>query len=762
MPLVHSARVALCLIVVVATGWSPAAQSVEEGICQERPPRLSTAKKPRPPAIENLPTDIRAQELRSAQGDFSEFAGNVEMRRGDQSLTADQLRYDEATGQANATGNVTLKDSARSYYQTEETQLNLESRIGYAGPSTFRLENDSARGDAQHIDFRGPDLTILKRARYTTCAPGQDDWFLKMRELKLDTQEDIGTAYDTSVNFFNVPVFYLPYLDFPISDERKSGFLAPRLGHSSQRGLEIAAPYYFNLAPNYDDTLTPQFMTERGLQLQNQFRYQTRHSEGKLELEVLPHDRKENGDDRAAGQYQHKQVFNSLWTGNIDLRYVSDDNYFDDFGDNLGLTSQTHLPQNAGVDYRGPLWNFSARATDYQTIDPTIAPADRPYARLPQLTLSTNLPLGSDRVNYFFESEAVNFERSVGVTGGRLNLYPALSLPLQNSYGYVTPRIGVRYIAYQLSSTQDETPSLTRGVFSIDSGLFFERDAHWGDQQYTQTLEPRLYYLYIPAKGQDGLPNFDTSVPDLSFSNLFRDNRFIGGDRIGDSNQIAAAMTTRFIDNIDGKERGRASGGIIYYFSNRQVNLPPGSSVVDTSAGNPSGPSDTTTSAFVGEAAATLTGNWYARSTVQWDHANSRLPEYSYYFQYNPAKNRIINIGKQFSSGALAQWDVSTAWPITGRWSFRARSLYSVRDSRNVDSYAGAEYNACCWALHILAGRRLSVNTANNNAATQNNSIMFELELTGLSKFGRVPDSPLHQSMFSFPSRPTAPEATVP
>jgi LPS-assembly protein len=761
MPLVHSVRVALCLI-VVAAGWSPTARSVEEGICPERLPRLPTAKKPRPPAAENLPTDIRAQELRSAQGSFSEFAGNVEMHRGDQSLTADQLRYDEATGQADATGNVTLKDSARSYYQTQETQLNLESRIGYAGPSTFRLKNDSARGDAQHIDFEGPDLTVLKRARYTTCAPGQDDWFLKMRELKLDTQKDIGTAYDTSVNFFNVPVFYLPYLDFPISDERKSGFLAPRLGHSSQRGLEIAAPYYFNLAPNYDATVTPHYMSERGLQLQTEFRYLTPHSEGKLELEALPSDRMANGDNRAAITYQHKQVFSPLWSGKIDVRHVSDSNYLSDFGDDVGITSQTHLPQNAEVDYRGPMWNFSALAAGYQTIDPTIAPTDRPYTRLPQLNLATNRPLEPNRVNYYFESEAVNFERSVGVTGERLSLSPAVSLPLSNSYGFVTPKLGVRQIAYHLTGAPDETPALIRGVFSLDSGLFFERDSYWGDHLFTQTLEPRLYYLYIPAKGQDGLPNFDTSAPDFSFSNLFRDNRFTGGDRIGDSNQVTAAVTTRFIDQKDGSERARASLGRIYYFADRQIDLPASPNGTATSSILPVNNDGEAASDIVGEATATLAGHWHARSTVQWNRIDDHLQKYNYYLQYNPAKNRIVNVGKRFSRGDLEQTDISTEWPLAGRWTFRARSLYSLRDNRNVDSYAGVEYNACCWALRVVGGRRLSIDTTRNNAATQNSSIMLEVELTGLSKLGHVPDSPLRESVFSFPTRSTAPEATVP
>ncbi|WP_372523112.1 LPS-assembly protein LptD [Sulfuricaulis sp.] len=749
MPLLRPAHTVLCLIIAVATGWHPVAQAVEDGVCPERPPLRAHAAKPRPPAMENPPTDIRARQLHTVSGGVSEFSGNVEMQQGNQHLTAEQVRYDQTTGLADATGNVMFQDTSGASFQTQETHINLESRLGYAGPSYFRLENAGARGDAERIDFEGPDHTRLTRVRYTTCAPGQDSWFLKMRELNLDTQEDIGTAYHASVDFQGVPIFYLPYLSFPISDQRKSGFLIPRVGNASNRGLEVAAPYYFNLAPNYDDTLTPQFMSERGLQLQNQFRYLTQHSEGKLEFEILQNDRLANGDNRAAGTYQHKHVFSPLWSGNIDVRAVSDKKYFDDFGDDLAITSQTHLPQNAGVDYRGPLWNFSARAADYQTIDSTIAPTDRPYARLPQLNFSTNIPVKPNSLNYYFESEAVNFERNVGVVGERLNLSPSMSLPLENSFGFVTPRFGVRQIAYHLSGTQDDTPFLTRGVFSLDSGLVFERDSRWGERLYTQTLEPRLYYLYIPAKGQDGLPNFDTGVPDLSFSNLFRDNRFTGGDRIGDSNQITAAVTTRFIDEKDGAERGRASIGRIYYLAERQVNLP-------------AGPSGAASSDIVGEAAATLAGHWHARSTVQWNRVDDHIQKYNYYLQYNPAKNRIVNVGKRFSRGDLEQTDISTEWPIAGRWTFRARSLYSQRDNRNVDSYAGMEYNACCWALRILGSRRLLVDTTHDNAATQNSSIMLELELTGLSKLGHIPDSPLRQSMFSSPSQSTAPGATIP
>jgi LPS-assembly protein len=731
---------------MVCAGAGTTARAGDDGPCPERPPRPGATTRPDAVPAENLPAELHARELRLTGEGVSEFTGDVELRRDDQSLSADYLRHDKSSGMLDATGNVRFREPSGLSYVTEETHINLESRIGHAGSGGFRFEDGSARGDAERIDFEGPDHTRLTRVRYTTCAPGQDDWFLRIRELELDTAEDIGTARHASLNFMGVPVFYLPYLSFPISDQRKSGFLIPRVGRSDNRGTEIAAPYYLNLAPNYDDTLTPRYLSKRGWQLQNEFRYLTPRSQGKLDLEALPNDRMVNRDDRAAGTYLHRHVLDSRWSANVDVRAVSDKQYFEDFGDNLGITSQTHLPQNAQVDYRGPLWNFSARAADYQTVDPTIAPAERPYARLPQINLALNRALQPNRVNYYFETEAVNFDRSDGVTGGRLNLSPAMALPLSNSYGFVTPRIGVRHISYSLASAPEETPSVTRGVFSLDSGLVFERDSHWGERLFTQTLEPRLYYLYIPAKNQDSLPNFDTALAEFSFFNLFRDNRFSGGDRIGDANQLTAAVTTRFINGADGTERGRASLGRIYYFSDREVSLPAGTG-------------STSASDIVGEATATLASHWHARGHAQWNRIDSRLDKYSVYLQYNPAKNRIVNLGKRFSHDELEQTDISTEWPLAARWTFRARSLYSQRDHRNVESFAGVEYNACCWALRVAAGRRLDYDTV-NNTASQSNSIMFELELTGLSKLGNVPDSPLRESVFSFASPTAAPRGS--
>lgn len=748
MPCHRLVCAAFSLIVSAGTGFGAPALAADAGPCPERPPRLPASARPDATMAEHLPVEMRARELRLSNQSVSEFIGDVELRRDGQSLSADYLRHDKGSGMVNATGNVSFREASGFSYQTEETHLNLGSRTGHAGSGSFRFEDGSARGDAERIDFEGPNHTRLTRVRYTTCAPGQDDWFLRIRELELDTEKDIGTARHASINFQGVPVFYLPYLSFPISDERKSGFLIPRLGHSGNRGTELSAPYYLNLAPQVDDTFTPEYMSKRGLQLQNEFRYLTTRSHGTLQLEALQNDKLANGDDRAAGTYRHIHTFNPAWSGNVDLRGVSDKNYFDDFRDDLGITSQTHLPQNAQVDYRGPRWNFTARAADYQTIDRTIAPADRPYARIPQLNLSLNLPGQPNRLNYSFENELVSFERDASISGERLNLSPSVSLPLSNSYAFLTPRIGLRHIAYRLSGAPDEAPALTRGVFSLDSGLIFERDSRWSERLFTQTLEPRLYYLYIPGRNQDALPNFDTSIPDFSFYNLFRDNRFVGGDRIGDANQVTAAVTTRFIDRRDGVERVRASLGRIYYLEDRQVNLPATTS-------------STHASDILAEVTATLASHWYVRSSAQWNREDDHTQKYSYYLQYNPAKDRIVNLGRRFSRGELEQTDISTEWPLASRWTFRARSLYSLESNHNLESYAGVEYNACCWALRVLGKRRLFVDALNNNEAKQHFSVMLELELTGLSKLGQAPESPLRASVFSFPTRTVAPSGSL-
>ena len=727
-------RVPLSLAVAAGLLLAQPVLAETPGVCPEPRPVLKRAEQPA-----ELPTHVRADEADSVQDGRSEFSGNVEMTHGQSRLRADQVTYDSGTDITEARGNVVLDNETGDSYRTQYLTMHGETRRGHATAGSYTLQSNDARGDMQRVDFLDRDHTKLTQVRYTTCAPGQDDWFVYAPEIQIDNIEEMGYVRNARVEFKGVPIFYMPRGAFSISDKRKSGFLTPSFGYTSNSGADVTVPYYFNLAPNYDDTLTPRFLASRGLQLQNEFRYITRHSEGKLDLEVLPNDQVRNI-DRYSAKYIHSHTFNPLWSANVDLRGVSDKDYLSDFGTTLGTTSLTHLPQNAEVNYRGSIWSFAGRVSDHQTVDRTITPENRPYARIPQLVLTANTPTVSERPQYYFGSELVRFHRSgASVTGNRLNLTPAVSYPVIRSYGFLTPKIGMRYIGYNLSGTSNTSPSVARGFLSLDSGLFFDREVVWLKREYTHTLEPRLHFLYVPYKDQDQLPNFDTGAPDLSFANFFRDQRFDGGDRVGDTKQITLALTTRVLDAADGVERMRGSLGRVYYLADRKVNITPGTVTL--------GSSD-----ILAEASARFVNNWFATAGAQLDRDTHKTQKSSVYLQYNPARDKIANFGQRFTRNESIQRDVSFEWPLVARWTLRARALDSLRpDDREIESYVGIGYNACCWAFRVMITRRY----VQGDAITRNHhikAIMFELELTGLAKQsrgGEFPDSPLKQSVFT-------------
>jgi len=710
-------------------GMSPDLRAAEPEICPQRMPGGIPYVKPARPAP-GTPATVSADEVRAEGQDWAEFTGQVELKRGGDRIQAERVRYHKPSDTVEASGQVRFETTARDRFEVDSLRLKLEDHTGEAQKGRYRIGQNATRGDARRIEFLGPDLTRLYDLRYTTCREGQDSWFLVAKQLDLDTEQSQGIARHVKVEFFGAPIFYTPYLRFPVGEQRLSGILAPKFGSNDTLGTYLSVPYYFNIAPNVDDTLTPRLMTDRGLMLQNEFRYMTRHSEGRLAVEFLPND-KVIRDNRAAGFFLHRHQLTPGWSTQIDLRAVSDKDYLTEFGDNLQLTSLTHLPQNAELNYRGPRWAFTVRASSFQTVDKTILPTDKPYARLPQFTLGL-LPSPGKGLRPYLDAEWVRFDRDTGVTGARTTLRPALALPMTSAWGHLTPKIGAHYIGYQLDNTIDDPPAVSRGFGSLDGGLVFERQTNIWGRPYLQTLEPRLYYLYVPSRDQNGLPVFDTALADFSFDGLFRENRFSGGDRIGDANQLTLAVTTRYIDDRDGKERLRLSLGQIVYFDDRTVNLPAGT---DTRTG----------SDLAAEMVAWLAGNWHVRADSQWDRSQNRAQKSALFLQYQPDARRIVNLGYRYVRDLVGQTDLSFEWPIVARWTARARSIYSFRDDRNVDTSLGVEYHACCWAFRVFAYRRYE------DPRGQINGIQMQLELTGLSKLGGAPESPLHQGLFGFP-----------
>ena len=733
-----------CALLLAPVG----ALEAETEACPAGPlePETASAGAPAAPDEPGV-TYLRADTIRSPGANIIELEGDAAIRRDGQRITADWLRYDLDADFVDARGDVTLTQPAGTELATEEAHVDLGTRTGVAQTGSYQLRGrQQGRGDMLRIELLGETRTRLHGVRYTTCPVGREAWFLRASRIDLDNTRDVGVARHARLQFFGVPFFYLPYFRFPLSDARQSGFLAPRIGYRGDLGATLAAPYYLNLAPNYDATLTPQLLTERGVQLLGEFRYLGERYGGQLEAEYLPDD-DVTGEDRAAWSLRHAQRFGTRWGVAASLQRVSDVDYVAEFGQELSVTSATHLAQSVQLDYGGPVWSFTARAADYQTVTRNIAPAEEPYARLPQLLLRGAVAAGPGR--YALESELVNFAHDavdVRPTGQRLYLEPSARWPLTRIYGFLTPELGVRHIAYALEApaqTLPERPSVTAPFASLDAGLYFEREVELGEAYFDQTLEPRLYYLYVPFRDQSDLPNFDTAAPTFGFDTFFRNRRFVGNDRIGDANRLSAALTTRLIDQDSGAERVRASIGRIYYLDERRVNLP--AAVIEDRASD-----------MVGEAAAYFGRGWSVTATGQWATDDDRAVRTNTYLRWHPLPDRIVNVGYRFTREQLEQLDISAEWPLSPRWIVRGRSLRALDDTpgaeenENIHSYLGIEYRSCCWALRFYAARSLVPAPSASAALTeQDTRFLLELELTGLGQLGERFESPLHEAPFA-------------
>lgn len=745
----------LSAVLLLAIGVAPAIAE-KRGLPKTRPASCpAPVESPAPPAssftdeeAEDGRVHVIADEADAKLKETFSFRGQVELRRGPLQVFADELIFNQLDNTVAASGHVRLNKQGGEAISSPQLNYEFDTERGDTRDAEFVLADDQGRGRAGRIRFIGRDALAFESVRYTTCPVGQNDWFLRASELTLDKARETGTAWHAWVEFMHVPIFYSPYLTFPITDERKSGLLPPRIGHHSQAGFFVTLPYYFNIAPNYDDTLTPRYLSERGLQLLNEFRYLGKNQGGMLDLQILPNDRVTR-DDRWAGFWRHHHRFSSTWTGATDVQWVSDNNYFIDLGTTSNESSRTHLPRFARVDYGGSIWRFATLVSNFQTIDTTIPLAEQPYQRLPQLLLRANAPRGPNRLQYGLDGEWTYFYRQASVTGHRLDLLPSVSWPLRTSYFYLTPRAGYRYTSWQLTDAndvdatgvaiaRDPGPERNLPIYSVDSGLVLEREDNWFGTAIHQTLEPRVYYVSIPYRDQDSLPVFDSAVPDFSFVNFFRENRFVGADRVGDANQLTAAVTSRFLDSTSGAERARVSLGQVVYFEDQRVNLPAGT-VTQTS------------SDLIAEAYARIGQPWYLRSDMQWDNEARETRQFNFYLHYRPAPDRIVNLGYRLLNAPPPnvqdeQFDVSTQWPLTSRWTVVGRWNYSIPDSRTLQAYAGLAYSNCCWSIRLAGRHRLRPD------GTEDDSILLELELSGLSRLGQGQndESPLRRGRFIY------------
>ncbi len=696
--------------------------------------------------------------------------GHVVLHQGKREIRANHLDYDRRTGALDTRGGIEYTDP----------EIKVTGKGGSYSPmrgalfdsAHFSLRRRSARGTAHRMRLTPAGMVELQGVSFTTCAQVPPSWVLRASSISLDTRTHVGYGHNARIDLHGVPILYLPWVSFPLGNVRKSGFLFPTFGNTSRGGLQLSAPYYWNIAPNADLTLVPTEFQHRGVAIGGEFRFLTAHQHTDLKWDYLPNDASYLGGHSRGRILLHTVM--SLPRGlrlTLDGENVSDSAYFEDFSTGPEGTSTAFLDRRATLSYRTVHWNVRGMAQQFQTIDSTLPFNERPYARVPDITVDADYGWGpGDLVRYGFKSELVDFQRSdhsTAVSGWRLDAMPRVSLNFDGPGYFIRPAIAWRATQYELRHTapgRPDAPSRTLPIASLDTGLTLERTAG-KDGRNLITIEPRVMYLYVPYRKQSNLPIFDTGLPDLQPIELFRTNRYVGADRVGDANQVSAAITTRLFGTATGRQYLSATVGEAFYFRTPRVTLPGEAVRTDRR------------SDIIAELSLTAFRHWSARAGVQWDPQGSRAQRAQVSLQYRPAPDRVINLDYRYerntieqasmgtvlcsgytgvaagSTCGIEQAEISAAWPIGRHWSVFARGIYSIQDHEALERFFGFEYRASCWSVRLGARRyvavRPTVQPVGGVARTgaQDTGIYLQVELTGLASVGSAPDAFLSETI---------------
>lgn len=733
------------------------------------------------------PTDIEGDQL-TGTSVVPNYQGNVALKRGDQFLGTDNLSFDTETGNYIAEGNVRYQDSSIRM-KARRAEGNQESDTHKISDIQYQLVSRRGNGGAESIDLQGA-VGQMHRSTYTTCDPSQPVWKLSAPQIEVDNDAGFGTARNAVLRIGKVPVLWAPYFKFPIDDRRQTGLLYPQVGLSGRNGFDYTQPIYLNLAPNFDDTLMPRYMSKRGFMLDNEFRYLYDGGRGELLTAYLPND-KLRDKDRGRVEFSGYHNINANWQARASLAWVSDERYLEDFSNRLLGVTTSNLQSQIGIYGTGENWTGGLMADYWQLTDYTLTEASLPYARQPRLFVNWDKPL-LPWLETGVYAEAVNFthldvhekfgadqeyERT-GVSrsmdgGSRLDVKPYVSMPFSGAAWYVTPTLAYRYTGYDLergladdirrqnliaagidpaTATPEQlrgntSPSRSLPIGTIDAGLFFDRETTIGDTRFLHTLEPRLFYLRTPYRDQSDLPVFDTRDFTFSWGQLFRDSRYSGADRQNDANQLTMAVSTRFIDQDTGKERFSGSIGQILYFDDSRVTL--NSSETPVEQGK---------SAWIADTNYMINDRWTLGATYQWDPKYKREDLASVRAHYLMSNDGIVNLtyrsrlNPQASTTAtrrdrtlLEQADLSFLYPLNERWSLVGRYYYSIQDRAPLEIIGGVQWDSCCLAVRAIARRYVR-----NREGELNNSFQIEFVLKGLSSIGQNTDRTLRRAILGY------------
>ncbi len=741
----------------------PAQRPALNGVCEGAylAPVIGDPGKQQNP--KNAPIEATADYYQTDNDGTISLSGDVIIQQGNRQLESDLIQINQHTRETRLNGHVRIRQEGMLMVG-EKADVNLNSKSLSLENAEYVVHESRIRGNAAHIYNEDQNILIFKKSSYTTCAPDSNAWLFQADTIRLNQGSGWGTAKHAVIRVKDVPVFYFPWLMFPIDDRRQTGFLFPSFGSDNENGTQITQPYYINLAPDFDATLTPRHMTRRGTQLEGEFRYLTAYGEGELGVAYLPSDDAFNDESRELNLWQHSGYFAKRWSANVDYQRVSDDDYFEDLATGLNAKSQTHLNQSAGIGYSTANWHINLRVQAYQTLDKFITDDNLPYRKVPQFTLNGDWGIGKDTgFRFIWNSEAVHFEHPEddynGITeANRITLAPGIEYQYRQPWVQITPRLTLIHSDYDLTSDTANNSlheDQTLYTASLDTRLFFERQLTLGatgnSKSYTQTLEPRFFYLYTPFKQQNHRQTFDTGRINFDYYQLFRENRFTGADRYGDANQISLGLTTRLLDNETGQERFRASMGQIFYLQDRKVQLGATDSIEDHRR-----------SAWVGQAQWHINQHWWLRSDLQWNETVNNIDKTSASLHYRNNNGALFNLGYRYlDSGAvnfsnvekIKQSDLSFVWPVKPRWSLVGRWEYDLEYDRSFENLIGVEYDSCCWRVRLVNRRYLREDNDDPLKVEPQRGIFLQFQLKGLGGVGTELDSILNESIRGFKDR---------
>ena len=685
--------------------------------------------------------------------------GNAEVRRGPNAIRADRIEYYQPDDQVTSRGNVRI-NSGGNLFSGPELQLKIDTFEGYFLKPTYRFLSNGGNGTAGRIDFIDANRLVARNATFTTCERGDEKtwepaWVLSGTSFKFDQEAETGEATGAVLRFKNVPILAFPTISFPLSDKRKSGLLPPTFNLDSTSGFEVSQPYYFNIAPNRDATLTTTVMSKRGIDLGGEARYLERDYKGRLRAHFLPADalRKIN---RWSYSLQHSGTVNSGFTQvgnlglNLNLNRVSDNNYWRDFPRSTGSLTQRLLSSDGSLSWSRGYLTTSIRALKWQTLQDPLSPIVPPYDRLPQLTAAytrVNVPLAG--VDGFDASISGDFTRFASdrlltkqANSDRAVSIAQLSRPFITPGAYITPKLQLHATTYKFDGPlADGATSASRVVptFSLDSGLQFERQSSLFGRDFTQTLEPRAFYVRTPYRDQSRLPNYDSGANDFNFATVFTENAFVGNDRISDANLLTLGVTSRLLNRDTGAEAVRVGVAQRLRFADQKVTLPGGLPVTDR------------VSDLLFGTSINWVPEWSFDSTVQYNPKIGKSERSTFGARYSPSNYRVVSASIRRQRNVSSSLDVGWQWPINDLWGDKGKDLgagngqgggryygvgrlnYSFQDKKLVDAVVGLEYDGCCWIGRVVLQRSQS------SVATANTRILLQLELVGFSRLGVNP-----------------------